>query len=575
MAESTDNRRLAAVLVADIAGYTRLVEQDTDATVTAWKAARADVIEPAIAEYSGRIVKLTGDGFLAEFSVVQDAVLCAVRMQQRLLESSLDFRIGVNLGDIIDDGQDIHGEGVNIAARIEALAEEGGICISGGVYDQVRNRLNHTFEDMGAHEVKHVSAPVRVYRVLLDGVVKPVSSGLVLPDKPSIAVLPFDNMSGDEEQEYFSDGITEDIITTLSLFRSLFVIARNSTFVYKGGGVDIPTVARDLGVRYVLEGSVRKSGKRLRITAQLIDATTGGHIWAERYDRELDDIFALQDEITEQVVGALNPAIMDSEMHSALRERSDSLAAHDLLLRGVWHSQKYKQAENAKGQALFRKAIEIDADYALAYVWLGLSLFVEVWLNWSPAPEETLQAAYDAAKRAVALDDRDETGHAMLSFVYTFQGRHETALAEARRAVELNPGNPHSQNALGTACNWGSGEYEEAIPFFDTALRLSPADQYMFSWLGSQAVSHYHLRRYEEAIECARKALRNRHGYIFGRAVISASLAQLGRTEEANTELAEIMDLKPDFSASSFDIYPWREAAREHFFDGLYKAGLD
>jgi adenylate cyclase len=575
MAEGTDNRRLAAILAADVAGYTRLVEQDTDATVAAWTDARSDIIEPAVASHSGRIVKLTGDGFLAEFPVVQDAVKCAVALQVGLASSSLEFRMGVNLGDIVDDGQDIHGEGVNIAARIEALADEGGICVSGMVYDSVRNRLDHTFEDMGAHEVKHVSAPIQVYRVVLDGVVKSASTALALPDKPSIAVLPFDNMSGDDEQEYFTDGITEDIITALSLFRSLFVIARNSTFVYKGKGVNVPTVADELGVRYVLEGSVRKAGNRLRITAQLIDATTGGHIWAERFDRELDDIFALQDEITDQVVASINPAIMTAEIQSARRERSDSLAVHDVLLRGAWHLQKYKKEENVKAQALFYKAIEIDAEYGLAYMWLGMSLVLDVWGTWSGAPEESLLAAFDAAKRAVALDDRNELGHVALSFACTYMGRHEAGMAAARRAVGLNPGNAYAYNVLGVACWMGSAAYEESIAAYDTSLRLSPADPLRFAVLGGKAMSLYQMARYENAVESANQAVQVRHGYIFGRAVLTASLAQLGRSEEAVAELAEIVRMKPDFSTTSFVNYPWREITRDHLFEGLAKAGLN
>jgi len=574
MADGSESRRLAAILVADIAGYTKLVERDTDGTVAAWKAARAEVIEPAIAAHAGRIVKLTGDGFLAEIPSVQDAVKCAVAMQIDLASSPLEFRMGINLGDIVDDGQDIHGEGVNIAARIEALADEGGICISGDVHNQVRNQLDHTFEDLGAHEVKHVSAPVQVYRVVLDGVAAPAPPGLVLPDKPSVAVLPFDNMSGDEEQEYFSDGITEDIITALSRFSLLFVIARNSTFVYKGKGVDVPTVAKELGVRYVLEGSVRRAGNRLRITAQLIDAISGGHIWAERYDRELDDIFVLQDEITEQVVAAINPAIMGSEIQTALRKRTESLSAHDLLLRGWWHAQKFKKEENLKAQALYLEAIEIDDGYSLAYAWLGFGQFTDAWLDWSDTPGETLLAAYDSGKMAVALDDRSELGHAVLSIVCTFLGRRETGLTEARRAVELNSGNHLCHNILGSAFNWGTGDYERAIVAFDTSMRLSPADPVNFVSLGSRAMCLYQLQRYGEAIACARKALQERHGYIFGRALVASSLAQLNRTEEATAELTEIMDLKPDFSTASFESYPWLEAARQHLFEGLGKAGL-
>ena len=303
MAEREVQRRLAAILAADVAGYTRLIETDTDGTVEAWQDAREDVIRPRVSDHSGKIVKLTGDGFLVEFPTVQDAVNCAIAMQQGLADSSLNFRMGVNLGDIVDDGEDIHGEGVNLAARLEGLAEPGGIVISGGVYDQVKNRIDADYEDMGLQKVKNVSAPVQAYRVRqqkMDGDAAAPRQGITTEvfDRPAVAVLPFDNMSGDEEQEYFADGITEDIITELAKWGWFPVIARNSTFAYKGQSPDIRKVADELGARYVVEGSVRKSGNRVRITAQLIDAVTGHHVWAERYDRDLTDVFAVQDEIT-------------------------------------------------------------------------------------------------------------------------------------------------------------------------------------------------------------------------------------------------------------------------------------
>jgi len=291
-------RRLAAILAADVAGYTRLVELDTDGTVAAWKSARDNVIKPLVDKKSGHIIKFTGDGFLVEFPSVQDAVFCAITLQAQLTSSPLDFRMGINVGDIVDDGGDVHGEGVNIAARLEALAEPGGICVSGDVYNQVRNRIEADFRDMGEKEIKHVSQPVRVYAIGVSERGPSESPVPEIPDKPSIAVLPFDNMSGDPEQEYFSDGITEDIITELSRFQSLFVIARNSSFAFKGEAIDITDVAKKLGVQYVVEGSVRKASNRVRITAQLIEASTGNHLWAERYDRDLADIFDVQDEVS-------------------------------------------------------------------------------------------------------------------------------------------------------------------------------------------------------------------------------------------------------------------------------------
>jgi len=325
--------------MADVAGYTRLVEEDTDGTVAAWTAARADVIDPAIGAHSGHIVKFTGDGFLAEFSSVQGAVNCAIDLQRDLAASPLGFRIGVSLGDVIDDGTDIHGEGVNIAARIEALAEPGGICVSGDVYNQVRNRIDATFTDMGEHTVKHVSSPVRVYRwveVASDTIPGEANPDDVpaLPDKPSIVVLPFTNMSGDPEQEYFSDGITEDIITELSRFRSLFVIARNSSFHYKGQSPRVQDVGHELGIHYVVEGSVRKAGNRVRITAQLVEAESGNHLWAERYDRDLENIFDVQDEVVQEIAASVPGQLNVAAMDRARRGPAESLSAYDCLLRG-------------------------------------------------------------------------------------------------------------------------------------------------------------------------------------------------------------------------------------------------
>ena len=368
MAEREVQRRLAAILAADVAGYTRLMEQDTEGTVAAWQDARDDVIEPTISKHSGRTVKLTGDGFLAEFPTVQEAVRCAMEMQDALADSSLDFRMGVNMGDIVDDGRDIHGEGVNVAARIEALADVGGISISGSVYEQVRNRIEASYEDRGEHEVKNVSAPVRVFAIRLVGSVEVASTpAVVINDKPSIAVLPFDNLSGDPEQEYFSDGITEDFITALSHIRQFYVIARNTTFTYKGQAVDVQTVAKDLDVQYVLEGSVRKAENRVRISAQLIDGDTGKHLWAEKYDRKLEDIFAVQDEITLTVVGAIEPELAKAEQRRATSKKPEILDAWDCYHQGMWLWQTMGKDNIAEARQLFERAMELDPNFGPAY----------------------------------------------------------------------------------------------------------------------------------------------------------------------------------------------------------------
>jgi TolB-like protein len=357
MADQSIQRRLAAILAADVAGYTRLMEEDSEGTVAAWQDARETVIKTEVASHSGKIVKLTGDGFLVEFPTVQDAVNCAIAMQGGLTSSSLDFRMGVNLGDIIDDGEDIHGEGVNIAARLEGLAEPGGIVISGDVHNQVRNRIDAEYEDMGPQEVKNVSAPVQAYALKLEFGTDSRRNEASHIEKPSIAILPFDNLSGDPEQEYFSDGITEDIITALSRIRQFLVIARNTTFTYKDQAVDVGAVARELGVRYVLEGSVRKSGERVRITAQLIDGETGNHLWAEKYDRNLEDIFEVQDEITQVVSSAIEPEITKAEFARAQSKQPDDLDAWGQFQKGKYHFYRANEADLDIARQLVRGSI--------------------------------------------------------------------------------------------------------------------------------------------------------------------------------------------------------------------------
>jgi len=392
-------------------------------------------------------------------------------------------------------------------------------------------------------------------------------------NRPGIAVLPFDNLSEEPEQEYFSDGLADDLIAGLSLFRGLLVIARNSTFTYRGASTDIGEMARAFGVRYVLEGSVRKSGNRIRIAVQLIDATSGGHVWVERYDRELVDIFDLQDEITECVVSAISPAIIDAEMKRALRRRPDSLDAHESYLRGLWCLRKLKKSANAEAQNFFRKAIVIDPNFAQAHAWLAFSMWIDVWHAWVPEAGAWLASAYTFGKRATALDNRDDWGYIALGIICTFMKRTEAGLSAAQRAVDLNPGNHMSHISLGIACLM-SERYEEAIASYNNGMRLSPADPLRFASFGGQALAYYELRRYEEAIERARRAIRDRHGYIMARAILTASLARLTRDRDAAAELAEIVRLKPDFAVASFANYPWRGAVRDQLLDGLRLAGL-
>jgi adenylate cyclase len=493
-------RRLAAILAADVAGYTRLVELDTDGTVAAWKSARDDVIKPLVENKSGHIIKFTGDGFLVEFPSVQDAVVCAITLQEELKSSSLNFRMGINVGDITDDGGDVHGEGVNIAARLEALAEPGGICISGDVYNQVRNRIDAVFKDMGEQEVKHVSRPVSVYAInptkqkTSDHLTSPT---LALPDKPSIAVLPFTNMSGDPEQEYFSDGITEDIISELSLFRDLFVIAKNSSFVFKGENISLSEVASKLGVQYVIEGSVRKAGNRVRITAQLVDAATASQIWADRYDREIEDIFAVQDEVVAAIVSALPNQIRHVELARLQRSTAD-IRAYDLVLHAT--AQGLNTLEDAtRAIALLEQALEIEPDYALAHSWLSAAYAMEWDFRLIPKPEAIVAKIMKHSLRAVELDQTDGYAYMVLSDNCLFIMEDLTqARVYAERAVQLNPNSSPIVVWRGYIHNC-DGESKQAMELCARATRLDPL---AFGWVKFlQGVVYFDAGQYDQAID--------------------------------------------------------------------------
>jgi adenylate cyclase len=423
-------RKLAAILAADVAGYSRLMGADEEGTLARLKACRRELMDPEIAEHRGRVVKTTGDGILIEFQSVVDAVRCAMDVQRSMAERNADvtdeqrieFRVGINLGDIMIDAEDIHGDGVNIAARLEGMAEPGGICISGSSYQQVRDKLTIHFEDMGMQQLKNIARPVRVYRVPIGRCAPRERSALALPDKPSIAVLPFQNMSGDPEQEYFADGMVEDIITELSRIRWLFVIARNSTFTYKGQAVAVKQVARELGVHYVLEGSVRKGGNRVRVTAQMIDATSGAHIWAERYDRDLSDIFAVQDEITASVAGVIEPALAEAEQQRVLRKPPERLDAWEAYQRELWHFNKYGPEENQTAQTFFRQAIALDPNFAPGHYGYALALQWEIWHFSTRSFSEVQGVPLEEARLAVSLDDKDATAHAVLAHMRMWDG---------------------------------------------------------------------------------------------------------------------------------------------------------
>src|SRR5271166_2324532 len=449
----TATRRLAAILAADVAGYSRLMGADEEGTLERLKALRREHFDPKIADHHGRIVKTTGDGLLVEFASVVDAVRCAVEIRRGMAERNaevpevkrVEFRIGVNLGDIILDEDDIFGDGVNIAARLEALAEPGGICLGGSAHEQVRDKLDLAFEDLGEQQVKNITRPVRVYRIRLGEAPTAAASpaaALALPDKPSIAVLPFQNMSGDPEQEYFTDGMVEDVITELSRFRALSVIARNSTFTYKGKAVDVKQVGRELGVRYIVEGSIRKAGERVRVTAQLIDAATGNHLWAERYDRTLEDVFAVQEEVTRSIVAAVAPSVELAEVAHA-RRASPSGDAVQL----AWRAQGLFYDALRKGQpplmleaiATAQEAIAADPASLSAHRVLASAHYFCHLFRWGPEPEKALEAAWSAVERMQGIDPLDYRTLQQCGVVRVMRGEQERGIAELRRAVEVNP----------------------------------------------------------------------------------------------------------------------------------------
>ena len=461
MPEAREQRRLAAILAADVVGYSRLMESDESGTLTRLRALRRDIIDPSIAAHSGRMVKLMGDGALVEFASAIDAVTCAVEIQKSVREhnaaeagdGAIWFRIGINVGDIIVDGDDIYGDGVNIAARLEGLAEPGGIFISRTAADQVRDKVPIRIEDRGDFTVKNIARPIQVFCVVADGLQIAAASSQAAPPAPpkklSIAVLPFANMSGDAEQEYFADGISEDTITALSKLSQLFVIARNSSFTFKGKNVNVQEVGKSLGVRYVLEGSVRKSGNKVRITAQLIDATTGGHLWAERFDRDLTDIFAVQDDVTQQIVGALALNLTEGDQQRLATEHSENLEAYDCFLRGREQWRGLSKEANIKARDLFQRAIELDPKFAPAYAFLAVAHALSYINRWSPSPPKSLEQAEEAALQAVALDDRYPYAHWALGIVSLYMRRHDVAIREAERSISLAPNLADGHETLG------------------------------------------------------------------------------------------------------------------------------
>ncbi len=587
MSEEGVERKLTAILAADVVGYSRLMGEDEAGTLARLKSLRKELVKPQIAEGRGRIVKLMGDGLLAEFPSVVEAVRCAVEIQQNMAgreadlpdERRLRLRIGVNLGDIIVEGSDIYGDGVNVAARLEGLADPGGICISGPAFDTVDGKVDLVFEDVGEQQMKNIAKPVRVYRLASgspqDGPPTHPAEPLPLPDKPSIAVLPFDNMSGDPEQEYFADGITEDIITELSRNRWMTVIARNTTFTYKGAAVNIADVARELGVRYVIEGSVRRSSDRVRISVQLIEGLTGNHVWAERFDRQMIDIFDLQDEITRSVAAAIEPEIFAIEGHNASHRNATDVSAWDDLMRARAHFWHMTSADSGEAIKRLSDVLGHHPDYSLANSMLAFMYLFSVHMGWLP-PEPYRATADSLARKAISLDEQDSWAHIALGYLKMMERDTDAAINELTRALYLNP---NSATAFGirAVANAFGARAQEALEDSDQAIRLSPRDPQMPYFMAAKFVANFLESNLEEAIRIANQTIEMRPEYVGALRLKTSALAHLGRLDEAREILARVLELQPDTNLAGLEqALPYAtDQGMRYFLEGMKLAGLD
>ena len=583
-----ENRRLAAIVAADIAGYSRLIGQDEEGTLRAMRAHRRDLIDRLIDAHGGRIANTAGDSLLLEFASAVDAVRCAVAMQHGMAERNGDiaadrqirFRIGIHVGDVVAEGGDLLGDGVNIAARLEALSQPGGVILSDDAYRQVRDRLDLTWQDGGEHAVKNIARPIQMWRWesaaqpgTMDGPAgdKPPAP----PDKPSIAVLPFANMSGSADQEYFSDGITEDIITGLSRNRAFFVISRSTSFTYKGAAVDLAGIARELDVRYVLEGSVRRAGNRVRITAQLIDATTDHHVWADRYDRELEDIFAVQDEITRNIIGSISPGILSAEIQRARRKEAHRLDSWDFIMRAHWHIRRFTRDDNAEARRLLAQALALDPGSATALGDLAFAHHFDAVFGWTDAPARSHAELGDAARKAVGADDHDAVAHTALAIFDLFSSRHDDAVRRLQRAIDLNPNLAFARGYLGTTFAFG-GQHDAAMENLEEVIRLSPRDPLMVIWRLSMAWAALLAERYDEAAGYAGLAIEDNPEFTDNYTVLAAARGQLGEPRQAKAALDELLSRMPGLTLGDDRLQrPFRRPAdRDRFLDGLRKAGL-
>jgi adenylate cyclase len=626
MTTQSFKRKLTAILSADVKGYSRLMGEDEDATVHTLKAYR-ELIGNLIHKYHGRVVDSPGDNILSEFASVVDALRSAVAIQEELKAKNtelsenrrMEFRIGINLGDVIEDEGRIYGDGVNIAARIEGLSQSGGICISRTAYDQVKNKLSLGYEYIGEHAVKNIADPVKVYRVLME----PEDAGKVigekrvepkrgkrialavaivlllavgglliwrtasppievasvekmvfpLPDKPSIAVLPFDNLSDDPKQEYFSDGLTEQIITNLSKLPSLFVIARNSTFTYKGKPVKVKQVSEELGVRYVLEGSVQKSGDRVRITFQLVDAITGHHLWAERYDRELGDVFALQDEITMKVLTALQVKLTGGEQVRIAARNTDNINAYLKFMQAAHHLRKTHQEGNIMARKLGEEAIALDPNFSNPYKLLAMTHLEDVWFGWSKSPRESFKKAVELAEQSLALDNTNANTVALVGHLSVMKRQHEEAIVEGERSIALEPNSANSYMLLATTLRF-SGRAAEAIPLLKKAIRLEPYTPATFYY--QLGMAYNFTGQYDEAIAVLKKALKRTPDHLLSLLGLTIAYSLADRMEEARATAAEVLRVNPKLSVAYLEKKaPYKyKADLELSMGAMRKAGL-
>jgi adenylate cyclase len=588
MAEERINRKLAAILAADVVGYSRLMASDEAGTLAALKRHRQMVFEPAVAAHQGRIVKLIGDGTIVEFASVVDAVNCALsvqRSEETLQDESLHqprivLRIGINLGDVIIEGDDIYGDGVNIAARLEPAAEPGGICISSIVNESIGNRIDARFEDGGHINVKNIDRPIRIWRWHPESAQATATNGrqpnTANPEpQVAIAILPFTNMSGDPEQEYFSDGISEDIITDLSKIAGLMVIARNSSFTYKGRSVDVRTIGRELGVQSVLEGSIRRAGNRVRITAQLIDATNGGHLWADRYDRDLTDIFEVQDDVTRRIVDALKVTLSPSEKERLADTKTSNLAAYDCLLRGREFMLGKEKNRETFGQAIacFKRALEYDPNYSQAYACLGFAHIFDYQNRWTDDPDNSLPLAKQYARQALEKDSNEPLARCISAMTASFEKDLDRAKSEIDVALSLNPSLALAHSLSGSNRIY-SGQPLEAIPKIEHAMRLDPALSSQF--LHFLGMAYLLAGKYETAAALLKQRILLVPQTDFSRALLASALGHLGEIEEARRIWGELKEINPSYAfADHVSRQPFRRKQDvERIADGLRMGGL-